>query len=200
MNKCFFIPISYDSNLFELLLLTLTEKEKAYISKYRNFNNRYESLIARALIKKIAGASEISIGENGQPYIANSPFYISIAHCDGAVFVALSDKIIGIDLERTQILTDAVHFLHPEELNYSSDDFLTLWTIKEAFVKWLTTGFNLLDPTKIHCFKKENNWKISGHSCSVQIKKIGFFQTTIVTLNPSPIETVVLNELFLMPI
>lgn len=198
MNKVFFIPISYSSEVFSNLLPSLTAQERAYISKYKLFNNSYESLIARVAIKKTCGIDEIAIGNNGQPYIANSSLHISIAHCEGAVLIGISEQVIGVDLEPTQNLLDAHHFLHPKETNFSSDDFLTIWTIKEAFVKSNFGGFLLMDPTNIHCFKKDNKWRISGYLNSIKVQKIDIFNVAIVTLNLPDIEIVVLNEIFLM--
>lgn len=198
MNKVFFIPISYNTTLYESLLPSLTAQERAYISKYKLFKRRYESLIARVVIKKMSGINEISIGENGQPFLPGSSLQISIAHCEDAVLVGLCAYKIGVDVEPIQTIEDACHFLHPKEITMNPEDFLTIWTIKEAFVKCHAGGFSYIDPTKIQCSKKDSKWIFNEYLNAINIQKIGGFQITSVTLSPIDIKTCIINERNLM--
>lgn len=198
MNKVFFVPISYSPVLYERLLPTLTAQERAYISKYKLFKRRYESLLARVVIKKMSGVNEILVGENGQPFLPSSSLQISIAHCEGAVLVGLCAHKIGVDVEPAQTIYDAYHFLHPKEITMNSEDFLTIWTIKEAFVKCHAGGFSFIDPTKIQCSKEDSKWIFREYLNTINTQKIGDFQTTVVTLSPNDIKTFIINERNLM--
>lgn len=83
--------------------------------------------------------------ENGKPYLSfpSRPVFFSISHTDEKLFIALSDKEIGIDAEslarKIRYVPVVKQKFFPSEQNdvSSSADFLRLWTIKESTVKWL---------------------------------------------------------------
>lgn len=197
MNKIYVVPISYNQTLFKMFFPLLSVNEKQYISKFQSFKNRYESLIARIILKKIVGAPEIAMTNNGQPYIPHSNIHISIAHCEGYVLIAFSKEAIGIDVEPLQNLEHAHYFLHPDELQHHYDERLTLWTIKEAFAKWTTLGFNTIEPSSIHCKKEKFHWKIEREPCFVQVQQLENLQIAAVSTSNTPTETTILKECFL---
>lgn len=197
MNKIYLMPISYNKTMFESFYPLLSFNEQHYISKFHSFKNRYESLIARILFKKIIGAPEVAMTKNGQPYIPNSNIHISIAHCEGYVGIAFSEQAIGVDVELVQNLEYAQHFLHPEELLYAREHSLTLWTIKEAFVKWKTLGFSKIEPSTIQCKKETNAWKIVKQDCFVEVLHLENLQIAAVSSSNTKTETIILKECFL---
>ena len=105
----------------------------------------------REIVKKILSskfdipAPEIITSENGKPYLANigeTPLYFSISHTDELLFIAFSDKNVGIDAEKTSRKVDYApivkKFSEKEREKISSAlDFLCAWTAKESAVKWL---------------------------------------------------------------
>lgn len=84
----------------------------------------------------------------GAPYIQGSDKKISIAHKDKYVVIAISDKPVGVDIER--VLEKASHnsiakrYFAPIECGHikREKDFFELWTRKEALGKLLGVGLN----------------------------------------------------------
>ena len=92
---------------------------------------------------------EIRVTDRGKPYFAEAGLHFSISHTKGHVFVALSDKPIGIDAEerdRPVNLRLAEKILSPAErtrYDAAADKraaLLKLWVLKEAWVKYTGTG------------------------------------------------------------
>lgn len=91
----------------------------------------------------------ILVTDRGKPYFEGDPIHFSISHTKGHVFVALSDRPIGIDAEETdrQInLRLAEKILSPAEkarYDAAADKraaLLKLWVLKEAWVKYTGEG------------------------------------------------------------
>ncbi|MDD2192255.1 MAG: 4'-phosphopantetheinyl transferase superfamily protein [Bacteroidales bacterium] len=116
--------------------------------------------------------SKIEKTVEGKPFfLYNKSLHFSISHTKEFIAIALSDKPIGIDIEKTRKNNKAVvnRFFHPKEIEllYKTKDedmqdilFTKIWTIKEAYVKCTGTGiannFNvfqinpLTSPPQIH--------------------------------------------------
>ena len=85
--------------------------------------------------------------EHGAPYLADGP-YFSISHCKQGIAVVVSDQPVGIDIEgmrkvddglvrktmNTQEQAQIAAAANPEQ------EFIRLWTRKEAYVKMQGTG------------------------------------------------------------
>ena len=89
--------------------------------------------------------AKIAKTENGKPYLQtldNTSLFFSISHTRELLFIAFSDKNIGIDTEK---LTRDINYqaiikkFTTEEQNQiqTKNDFLHYWTAKESTVKWL---------------------------------------------------------------
>ena len=107
---------------------------------------------------------EIKKTELGKPYIENNPIYFSIAHTDGLVCCVVADKECGIDCEglmqRDKIKEMTSRYFVGDEVatmercDYSYEEFLRIWTCKEAIGKKLGCGFikaKNIDSTKENC-------------------------------------------------
>jgi len=84
---------------------------------------------------------------HGAPYLEDGP-YFSISHCKQGIAVVVSDRPVGIDIEglrkvddglvrktmNTQEQAQIAAAANPEQ------EFIRLWTRKEAYVKMLGTG------------------------------------------------------------
>jgi len=89
--------------------------------------------------------AEIQTNEHGKPSLKNADelsLHFSVTHSKTHLFIAFSDKNVGIDAERTDrsVFYDTiVKKFHVEEFNNvrSVFDFLKYWTIKESTVKYL---------------------------------------------------------------
>lgn len=106
--------------------------------------------IGRELILKIASEKlghtpEIKIGKNGKPYIDGLHFNLS--HSGNLIACAFSDDEVGIDVEKIRSYRPRVlKSFHPAEVarvEKSEDkdtEFYKIWTMKEAYLKFLGTG------------------------------------------------------------
>ncbi|MDE6105574.1 MAG: 4'-phosphopantetheinyl transferase superfamily protein [Bacteroidales bacterium] len=99
---------------------------------------------------------EISFGTFGKPYFKSHPdIHFNISHCDKAVVCALSDSVVGVDVEAIRPFDRemAEYVSAPEELEaiLASTDpalaFTLLWTRKESYSK--LTGQGLDTPKEI---------------------------------------------------
>ena len=85
--------------------------------------------------------------EHGAPYLEDGP-YFSISHCKQGIVVAVSETPIGIDIEAIRPLNEGLvqKAMNPQEqvqiaaAANPEQEFIRLWTRKEAYVKMLGTG------------------------------------------------------------
>ena len=107
-----------------------------------------------ALLERLYGGPlpEVRRTKLGKPYFVDSPLHFSVSHTKNYVFVALSDKPIGIDaeeLDRDIKLSLAEKFLSPGEYaqyENAQDKRLALlrfWVLKEAAGKCTGEGLQL---------------------------------------------------------
>ena len=102
-----------------------------------------------------AGIYEIVTGEKGKPYFKDFPdLHFSISHSGQMVLVALSDRVVGADIQEWKELKADIagRFFHPKETAYlrglpasaSEKAFFDLWCLKESYIKY--TGEGLSQP------------------------------------------------------
>ena len=86
----------------------------------------------------------IRVADRGKPYFQDSPIHFSITHTPRHVFVALSDRPVGIDAEETDRRINpalAEKILSPsEKARFAAAPdpqtaLLRLWVLKEAMAK-----------------------------------------------------------------
>jgi phosphopantetheinyl transferase len=98
---------------------------------------------------------EISFNHFGKPFFRDHFIFFNMSGIqDFIVFVINEDGDIGVDIEKKREFTDAVlwGFFHEEErqlLKQIPDDFIRIWTRKEAFLKCIGTGWSSV--TKNQC-------------------------------------------------
>ena len=95
------------------------------------------------------GVGRIEKKENGEPYLTDSPYFISFSHKDDVAVAALSDSRVGVDIENLSIPRNVQRLsrlFNENETPQSLYDFYRLWTSKEAIGKYEGTGitFDLL--------------------------------------------------------
>ncbi|MDY2880561.1 MAG: 4'-phosphopantetheinyl transferase superfamily protein [Candidatus Borkfalkiaceae bacterium] len=116
------------------LYYAYTEREKSHEMLFHILKT-YRGLTAEE--------RDLTFNENGKPSLGADYPYFSITHTTGLVMVALSDRPVGIDAEKTgrklsgyRALTERF-FAEEERLKIGSDfDFLAVWTKKESAVKF----------------------------------------------------------------
>ena len=89
------------------------------------------------------GVGRIAKKENGEPYLADSSYFISFSHKDDIAVAALSSSRVGVDVENVTIPRNVARLsrlFHDSDVPSSLYDFYRLWTSKEALGKYEGTG------------------------------------------------------------
>ena len=121
---------------------------------YKPLNGADGHKAGLALLERLYGKPlpEIRRTKLGKPYFVDCPLHFSISHTKNYVFVALSDRPIGIDaeeLDRDIKLSLAEKFLSPGEyVQYENAQdkrlaLLKFWVLKEAAGKCTGEGLQL---------------------------------------------------------
>lgn len=118
------------------------------IEIYLGDNNPREKL--EKILKERLGNYEISVTENGKPYIEGNPLFFSYSHSGERGLTAIADRAVGADLEicRGRIRESVLkRFSERERAEIAVErDFLLHWTAREAYVKLY--GLTLADMWK----------------------------------------------------
>lgn len=87
--------------------------------------------------------------QKGKPYFPDAPeIACSISHTDGYWVCAISDGLVGLDIEKMRQCPAqkiARRFFHPQEALFaakSQQAFFQVWTAKESYVKLLGRGID----------------------------------------------------------
>lgn len=140
------------------MLRYVSEYKRESILKQRFDIDRKLRVIAdillRCLLASRLGKSleeiDLQAGDNGKPYVFGAPFVeVNLSHTRNAVAVALSDKPVGVDIERIRNINMRIaeHVCSDIELSWLKESgadqtlrFFDIWTKKEAFLKHTGTG------------------------------------------------------------
>ncbi len=150
---------AYDPEFQDLLLSYLPEAGRLRIKDHTNPTSRLQTvageLLARHSVGEFTGnaSQEIKLvyGEKGKPHIQNlSDVHFNISHSGHYVVCAVADKEIGVDVERIRKVNLRIaerFFSAPELFDLMQLDeearklyFITLWTIKESYLKAIGRG------------------------------------------------------------
>ena len=131
----------------------IEEPKKTDIKNKLSVSARIQSLIG-IILTKVAIKKEFNIPikeikfsykESGKPYIENfKNIHFSISHCQDYVVCAISDKPIGIDIEKIKDVKiealKTICYLKEKEFIFSEptkscENFFKVWTAKEAIYK-----------------------------------------------------------------
>lgn len=150
---------SLDQTLLSNFEALLDNHERKRLAHYRFEADQQRFLVGRGLLKTALSFIEPSLNpkdwhirtDKNKPYIDQNIDF-SISHSGDWVVVGLSRHTIGIDVEehktRTDILGIAKRYFTKEEYHYlntskqQTQDFFTLWTLKEAYLKATGVGLN----------------------------------------------------------
>ena len=153
-NRIFAIDVSTleDAVVFDAYLQTVRPDRRERIEKMRFDSGKRLCLGAgivteRALSYAGCEDSEIVITPAGKP-TAEGCFF-NVSHTGEIAVCAVSDREVGIDIERPRKLSYAVidRAFTPHEIRMAGGDtdrFVRLWTIKESVMKWYGLGLGLM--------------------------------------------------------
>lgn len=160
MNKVYFMQLSDDIISEELSnnVIKFIPKEKLrVINSYRNKDRNIKVLsevFLRCILCSTLKISNDSIKfytqKYGKPIVKDLDIHFNVSHTKNAIAVAISEKNVGVDLERAKFVDielkktlfsiDEQNMFEQNRLDIKL--FFEIWTQKEAYVKFLGTGFH----------------------------------------------------------
>lgn len=150
-NKLYILDCKdLDSKLINKLSLVEIEK----INKIKNNEDKLLSLGAHLLIKIFTSKEEIKFKDNSRPYKDSIPFF-SISHSYPYSLILLADNKVGVDIENinriNNVIKNNLFSMKEKEYIKNDEDFIKLWTIKEASYKALdlNNNFNFKEEIRI---------------------------------------------------
>ncbi|NLQ47984.1 4'-phosphopantetheinyl transferase family protein [Streptococcus mutans] len=145
-----------EDRMFFSLLELIEEEDRKQILRYQFWQDRQRSLLGH-LLSRYAIVQEYSLTNKeiqirrhayGKPYIKDySQIHYNISHSGEWVVVAIGKSPIGIDVENRREDWDLIgeRVFSESEKYWSQNSYkrkAILWTIKEAYVKYLGTGLS----------------------------------------------------------
>ena len=104
-----------------------------------------EKTVIKEVIKSL-GVGTLEKKESGEPYLVDSPFYVSLSHKGDTAVAAISKTKIGVDMEDVTIPRNVERLSRLFDQAEAPDtlyDFYKVWTAKEAMGKLLGTGITV---------------------------------------------------------
>lgn len=150
------------------LMEELSENRKQKIIECRQQESRKQSLGAGLLLRHVLkshGILEQAIwtGKYGKP--ETEGIYFNLSHSKNMVVCAVSEGIVGCDIEKISKLPEKVadRFFCEDEIKYlnqvsaekRSEEFFRLWTMKESYIKMTGEGLHLPLNRFEMCFSEE---------------------------------------------
>lgn len=134
----------------------------AKVNRFKNPIDGHRTLCGEILIKSMLAKQlkmpishiEFEKNECGKPYLKGHPIYFNLSHSGDWVVAAMSDTLVGIDVELVKAidLDIAKHFFTKQEYTWLSsieEDklrckmFYMLWSGKESYMKMLGKGLSI---------------------------------------------------------
>lgn len=170
-----------DENTFQYLLKFVHTEKRERILKQKIKQNADNMLIgeilAKIAVKKTFGIDiakqKFAYSEYGKPYLLNySNVHFNISHSGEYVACAVSDKPIGIDIQKigeynadvAKRVCNEKELVQIENSSDKASEFTKLWTQKEAVLKMHGTGIasgdikNCLNNHNVESEKIEDYW------------------------------------------
>jgi len=199
----------------DYLMKLVSRDKQILLSKFKFDIDRKLSLYAELLVryqihKELSLKNEEIVfikNEHGKPYLQDYlKFQFNISHTRNAIAVAFSSVEIGIDIEHIEPpdYRIAKRFFAPaeQEFIFSHENpeyaFYEIWTKKEAYIKFLGTGFS----TPLKSFDVLNNkiksmlhtFEASNYLVTTCYKEMGNIEPVIITITEVDLYTL-LNEI-----
>lgn len=156
----------YNDNDYKSIYESINNFKKKDIDKLPTIDDKKRSilglkLLITLLLEKNINYNNLKFTKNkdGKPIITNYPLFYSTSHSDEYVICALSDKEIGIDIQRIQKINFKImnSFFDKDEKFYSNnnENYTKVLSLKEAYGKCYGFGINCIKEVKFS-IKKEN--------------------------------------------
>ena len=189
-TKLYFIELDESENFSDYgkFIKFLSPKKQEQILKFRFDIDKKLSLFSDLFVRYSAcnilnlSNADLSFDKNdyGKPYLLGFPnFHYNISHTKNAIVIGISDKPIGVDVEKIKFadLKIAERFFCDNELasilsnREPNTAFYKIWTKKEAYIKWDGKGLSLpltsFDVTDCKLNKMFSSFEIGEYILSV---------------------------------
>jgi 4'-phosphopantetheinyl transferase len=137
-NNCSIALWDLSESLVELLQLA----DSFYAAKFKTEKRKKEFLASRLLLEQLSPNATIIYNEFNAPELENGK-HISISHSKELVAVVISDKKVGLDIEKIseKTLRLSSKFISEKNLrNLNKEKATLIWCCKEAVFKWHQKG------------------------------------------------------------
>ena len=142
----------------------LSPSRKAHIDRLKQPNDRKRSLLATEIVRQLAGDATLETDPEGRPYLRDSACYVSISHSAEAVACAVSERPVGIDIEKIRPVKTALinYVCLPKEREYVSAREEPTVTDRETLLRFFAVWTG-----KEACFKKTGGAMLSADTLSL---------------------------------
>jgi 4'-phosphopantetheinyl transferase len=168
------------------LLPLVSDQRRKQALRYKHLFGQYCCLKSYEMLTELLASTPYTLhstpsflyNEHGAPSLSGGP-YFSLSHSKRGIAVAISDEPIGIDIEAIRPLSEGLvqKAMNPQEQAQIAaaanpeQEFIRLWTRKEAYVKMQGTGI-ISDMHKILCDMLPVNWmevirEDKGYICTI---------------------------------
>lgn len=190
-----------DEEIYNQALEYISDERRKKTLKYKRYEDRCRSVVAGVLSKFMINMEynilikDVKIGvlDDGKPYYYDIPdkIYFNISHSGDYVVGIIDEYDTGIDVEEISSYDGkiAARFFCKQEYEYicksdkKSEDFIRFWTIKEAYIKYLSLGLKkgldtfeieIKDDNKAFILDKELEKRVEEivYSCRIDEKFI----------------------------
>ena len=170
----------------------MPEWRKEQMLKIKHLKGRVQCALGWLMVKP---NDNWVYNEHGKPYFeGRKDLFFSISHCASAVAVVIDDEEVGIDIEEVsrykERLVDYVANDEEKSVIGNVEDFIELWTKKEAVFKMLGTGIT-------HDIKDvlKNNRDVNVYSKKIGEKYLSVATKKMKTCEDIGVEMVKIEEL-----
>ncbi len=170
MTKLYIFNFSQEKNgTLYFSYLGKEEQKKAKVKKNQLIKEQY--IYSRLLLRYAVSDNGFEYGniiknEKGKPYFKTLFPYFNISHSGNFVAVAISDKEVGVDIQKQRNISTAVFdkMFSEKEKEYIRNGEISasaLWSIKESIFKYYGMGITFDINNKI--LFKDGNIKVENH-------------------------------------
>ncbi len=157
MTKIILLNANLSSINLDQYLTHLSAARREKAQSYHNMQDKNASICASLLVRYLMNSEfgienntqEYAVSKHGKPYLVDHPnIHFNISHSGDYIACAIDSSPIGVDIEQVRNYRESIpkKFFTASEIKYlencvdETESFYKLWTIKEAYIKYLGTG------------------------------------------------------------
>ena len=163
MLKVYYLRVTDFADYSEgFLKVHVSEETRQAVNSFRSEKPKRTRLLGEFMVRSLLQSEwglknenyQILRGEHGKPFVSGASVsaFFNLSHSGDYIVCALSEKEVGIDIERVGRFRPEVagRFFHPGEVRVlenlpedrQADAFFRYWSAKESFLKYTGTGLS----------------------------------------------------------